>query len=330
VQDMARRCIPPRELIEKIKTSKKGGINFSGLSLGAQQDIERGDISQPASINDAINILRYICQFHSKEPVVIIDEFDQLTDDRERKEFADLIKQVSDQQIALRFIFCGIGSSLEDLIGVHLSTDRYLTPIELERLSHDARWEIIDTAAAALGLSVHENLRIRVGQISDGFPYYIHLMCEQMFWAVFDDDQVTTECRPEHFTNGVSRAIEGAQTSLRLAYEKATQKYKDDYQEVLWAVADDVMLRRQVSDIFDKSYRRIMETRPERATLTKEQFYNRMNALKDDSHGRILSTTGAGWYQFRENVVRGYVRLQAERQSVVLGQDHFPVKPLTE
>lgn len=325
VQDMARRCILPKDLIDKKKAMKQRGLSFSGISLGTQEAIEKGDVPVPESINDAINLMRYICDFHSHAPVVIIDEFDQLKDSTDRKYFADLIKQVSDQQVPVRFIFCGIGSSLENLIGVHLSTDRYLTPIELERLSHDARWEIIEAAASAMGLSVHQTLKLRIGQISDGFPYYVHLIGQQMFWSVFDDAQSTKECRPEHFNAGVSRAVEEAQTSLKLAYEKATQKYSDDYQEVLWAVADDVMFRRQVSEIYKKSYQRIMAKRQNRKMLHKTQFYNRMNALKGDRHGNILESTGAGWYQFKENVVRGYVRLQAEKHGVVLGDDHFPL-----
>jgi uncharacterized protein len=43
-----------------------------------------------------------------------------------------------------------------------------------------------------------------------------------------------------------------------MAYDRAAHKYSDDYQEVLWAAADDVMLRRQVSSIYDHSYLRIM------------------------------------------------------------------------
>jgi len=117
--------------------------------------------------------------------------------------------------------------------------------------------------------------------------------------------------------------VSDAQTSLRAAYDGATQKYSDDYQEVLWAVADGKMLRRQVSEIFDTSYLRIMDEREERKRLTKEQFYNRMNALKTSRHGEILVAKGAGWYEFRENVVRGYVRLRAEQQGILLGRDHL-------
>ena len=151
-----------------------------------------------------------------------------------------MIKQISDQHLGVRLIFCGIGTSLEDLIGAHLSTDRYITPVELERLTHDARWEIVENAARELSLQVDRELLIRIGQISDGFPYYVHLISEMMFWSVYDDGEILSECLSTHFHDGVRDAVSSAQTMLRIAYDRATQKYSDDYQEVLWAVADDV------------------------------------------------------------------------------------------
>lgn len=54
---------------------------------------------------------------------------------------------------------------------------------------------------------------------------------------------------------------------------------------MLWAVADDSSLRRQVKEIYD-SYKRIMGRHysgKEVMDLTK--FYNRMNALRTDRHG---------------------------------------------
>jgi len=190
-------------------------------------------------------------------------------------------------------------------------------------LTHDARWEIVENAARELSLQVDRELLIRIGQISDGFPYYVHLISEMMFWSVYDDGEILSECLSTHFHDGVRDAVSSAQTMLRIAYDRATQKYSDDYQEVLWAVADDVMLRRQVSNIYDHSYLRIMRERPERKILDKTQFYNRMNSLRSDRHGSILVAKGAGWYEFRENVVRGYVRLRAEAQGIKLGRDHF-------
>jgi uncharacterized protein len=195
-------------------------------------------------------------------------------------------------------------------------------PIQLERLSHDARWEIISSAARELGVSVDENTNIRIGQISDGFPYYVHLIGEKLFWAVFDNEHDVAETSPDLFEAALREASSEAEPSLKAAYEKATQKYNNDYQQVLWAVADDSSLRRQVKEIYD-SYRRIMSrhyTNKDVMDLTK--FYNRMNSLRTDRHGSILRTTGAGWYEFRENRLRGYVRLVAEREGVQLEPEH--------
>ncbi len=320
VQDMVNHCVPVQQVGKK---REKLSINVPGISYELADAIEGRQVPEPRSINDAISFMKYVRRFHSKEPIIIIDEFDQLKSDGDKKYFADFVKQLSDQGVGIRLIFCGIGSSLEELIGTHLSTDRYLTPIELERLSHDARWEIITSAAEELRISVDKEYLVRIGQISDGFPYYVHLICEMMFWAIYDDPCLMDHCESPHFSTGVRGAVSNVQTSLRFVYDKATQKYSDDYQEVLWAVSDHVILRRQVSEIYDQSYLRIMKARPQRKTLRKEQFYNRMNALKTPRHGAILIAKGAGWYEFRENVVRGYVRLRAEDQGIKLGLDHF-------
>jgi hypothetical protein len=262
-------------------------------------------------------------EFHSAEPVVIFDEFDQLADDSQRKVCAELIKQVSDQGLKIRFIFCGIGTSLEDLIGVHLSTGRYLSPVFLERLPHDARWEILNSAAAAMGVTIGHGHLVRIGQISDGFPSYIHLIGEQLLWSMFDDPAEVTRCAQKHFSEGVAAAVQEAETTLKMIYDNAVQKYSDDYEEVLWALADHHLLRRQTTDVFEQSYLRIMAERPQRKELTKLQFSGRLNALKTARHGEIIVGKGAGWYEFRENIVRGYVRLRAEDNSVHLGVEGF-------
>lgn len=41
-------------------------------------------------------------------------------------------------------------------------------------------------------------------------------------------------------------------------------------------------------------------------TVPKEQFYQRLNAMKRPGHGRILVGNRQGWYGFRENIMRGY------------------------
>ena len=86
---------------------------------------------------------------------------------------------------------------------------------------------------------------------------------------------------------------------------------------------DGTLLLRPTSEIYDKSYVRVMDDRGNGPALPKDQFYQRLNSLKKPTHGSILVGNRQGWYGFRENIVRGYVRLRAERAGVQIGVDHI-------
>lgn len=336
IADVARKALPPEEVIEAHERTHGARLSLFGLSGEMHKGFKKGVIPPIESLNDAIVVLKYVASFHSVSPVVIVDEFDQIKETDDRKRFADLIKQVSDQELNLKLIFCGIGRSLEELIGVHLSTDRYLAPVEVTPLTHDALWEILKGAANELGVEVgHEEL-VRISRISDGFPYYVHLVGEHMFRAMFDEEGEVHRVAMHHFDQGLRGAISEALSSLKRAYALAIQKRRDDYEEVLWAVADDKLLEpRPTAEVYVSSYLPIMERRnavllrqgkQSRDVLSQAQFYQRMNRLKGASHGHILTGSRAGWYSFTENWMRGYVRLRAEQAGVSLGIDlhHAP------
>ena len=143
VTDIVKGCIPARDVIQRRKVNR--GVKFSLFGLGGDlaESIERGTVPDIASINEAVNCLRYVAQFHSREPVVIVDEFDQLTNVLERKHFADLIKQLSDRDVGIRLIMTGIGRSLDDLIALlqedaheHLPDDRWIHLVPSELPNH--------------------------------------------------------------------------------------------------------------------------------------------------------------------------------------------------
>ena len=64
-----------------------------------------------------------------------------------------------------------------------------------------------------------------------------------------------------------------------------------------------------------------MKKRVGRHALTREQFNHRLLSLGKESHGRVMVGHGSGWFSFRENIMRGYVRLRAEEQHLELGRD---------
>jgi uncharacterized protein len=311
-------------ILQKITTTQKAGVQASLLSYEYQKTIEQGAVPEIKDLNAAIALIKYLAEYYSENTIVLIDEFDLMKSSVERTHFADFIKQLGDHKVKIKFIFCGIGESLDQLIESHGSCYRYLASIFLSPLNYTARFEIMDTAANAFGLNIGEPYRYRIAAISDGFPHYIHLVCEKLLWNMFNDDDCTDSITPEHYQSAIKSSVEGIELQLKKSYDKATIKKHDDYHEVLWAAADHADLIRHTDDIYN-SYLRIIDMRS-KEPLTKDKFNARLRSLRNEPCGSILELhmERQGWYQFRESIVRGYVRLFAESQEVPLALEVSP------
>lgn len=257
--------------------------------------------------------------------IVVIDEFENLPTVDDRQLFAELIKQLSDRNVHVSLIFCGIGKSLDDLLLGHASAHRYIEEIQLPSppLTYSGRWEIIDRACRALGLTIDEDSRLRIAQVSDGFPHYVHLIGQKLFWAAFRAPEIVNDLTPDDYMESVRGALGSVESRLRGAYDMATKKDQDDYQEVLWSVADHFELERNNRRIYDESYQRVMSD-VGRSPLSFKDYQTRLANLKSPRHGAILSSDRRGWVHFTENLTRGYVRLVAESKGIRLALEHEP------
>jgi uncharacterized protein len=326
VRDICHALLGTSLLHRDNQITGSAGINVglfkAEANIGGTGRIKLPD--QIESTNQAVNLIRE-CAINAGaiESLVIIDEIDRAESPDLKSQFAELIKRIHDTRAPIRFIMCGIGKTLDEIIGSHLSAGRAISAIELAPISFDARWTIVNNAASKLSLSVDKEYNVRISQISDGFPYYVHLIAESLFWEMFD--QKLKQATSDSFHAAVRRSIERAEAPLRDAYNFAIQKTKNsvDYEETLWSVAESTHLERQIKEIYAKSYRRIMENRRGRTMLPPDKFRMRLYSLCDERHGTILVRKRNSWYAFKENVERGYVRLVAQRHGVELGNDHF-------
>jgi uncharacterized protein len=307
-------------VVKRTESGKFQGGWKGFISKEAQQTIEHGNIPDFNSVDDVISVIGYLATRHGDNQLIVIDEFERIQQPAERMLFADFIKQVGDQSIPIRLIFCGIGAALSDLLDAHHSCYRYIAAVHLDRLGVHPRLEIIASAVEALGLKVEKTSAFRIAMISDGFPHYVHLITEKLLWQVFEDPDLLEITLPRHYSAAIEAAVLDIEPHLKAMYEKASLKYKSDYETVLWAVADDFLLKRRSTDIY-ASYVRIMRSMKE-DPLARDTFNQRMNSLKKPNHASILKANRQGWYEFTEAVVRGYVRLRAEARGVQLGNEH--------
>jgi len=105
-----------------------------------------------------------------KEPevqttVFVIDEFNTVTTDEERRRFADFVHHISD--LPIHVILCGVSESLEELLQAHESRSRY-----------------VDDFAGIPDLGV---LSAKLDALGKRAPHYVNVVSEELFWEMFND-----------------------------------------------------------------------------------------------------------------------------------------------
>ena len=92
-QDLAGALANPDPTATKQTSTKKVNAGFLPFLSGeAQQAIEHGKIPDMHSINEAVAVVSFAAQRHSRAPVAVIDEFERMGADEERMLFADFIQ----------------------------------------------------------------------------------------------------------------------------------------------------------------------------------------------------------------------------------------------
>jgi len=169
------------------KTTEQTGINLKWLSYSITNEISSTDLSEKIrGLSDAVEVLREVSEIHSDNPVVVVDEVDRIEDQKEIDLLADLLKQIGDKRVEIKFIFTGVGTTLNEILGAHRSAIRQLETIELPRLSWDARWDIAIHALRVFNVEIPKDIYIRLAAVSDGYPYYVHLIVEKLLWILFE------------------------------------------------------------------------------------------------------------------------------------------------
>lgn len=328
IQRIGNSAIDVTKRLSSGASAVGGGIGVAGIG-NLNLNFKGGDvesISVPNTTAEAYDILNFVRQKRTGQIIVVIDEFDRVKRS-EKTAFAELLKNIGTQVDDFRLIFGGIGANVDEILGEHGSTGRMFETVEMDKLSHDKLWQIIQGASEPLGLSIDQGILMRIGIISDGFPHFVHLLGECLIYAMLDDDKVVSVCERHHFEAALTEALQKTEPYLRQKYSMATEKTKlqNEYEETLWALADRTETRRKLDDI-EASYKRVASQRhptlEERPTvMTRTKLNQRLLRLREDNHSNLVSGHGSGRFSFREGVMRGYVRLRAETEGIELAPE---------
>nr|WP_314621569.1 AAA family ATPase [uncultured Noviherbaspirillum sp.] len=325
IANIAQQAIG-RSRTESVKRSFSFGFDWK-IKLNSGTEVIGHDIaSQLKSVGDAVELLKQVADQYAELPIVVLDEFDMIKDVSEKAKFAGLLKQMGDQTVNLKFIFTGIGSTLDELLGAHLSAFRQLDSVHLHRIDWTARRAIIDRVTDRFQLSIDDSVAWRIATVSDGFPHYIHLLMEKILWEAYVEPKQIEVLDWDHFHLGLRAAIESIDGKLKRPYDMAVSYRSEEFEDVVWSTADSDELFRSLDDLYH-SYKSVVHQRLGRIEMDRKKYTATIRKLKEEPFGEILEPLRgrSGWYTYKEKMIRGYVRMQAEANGVqLLGEREAP------
>jgi len=318
-EDIIRQAlrISPLERKGQTRLNLGGSLaELGGLNLGFERNADRPNFSL-STVSDAVMYFRAAVEKLGIGLVIVIDEFDQLPSGAEHAKFASLVKQISDQRIDCRLIFCGIADTIETLFSEHESIFRQMHSEKVDRLPLQARVDIIEAAANALEMTIANTFKFRIAQVSDGFPSFVHLLAEKVFTACYDDNG--SDVQRVHYEQGITDAINSVEVALKRSYEDALHRNTKKYEHAIWALAADKLLEANFDTILGH-YREISSSLGIEP-VNRNNLNTKLNQLCTPTYGRLLSKPRRSNFTFSEKMMRAYARLRAERAGLELGHE---------
>lgn len=199
------------DLIEKKRTA-----GFQNLTLFEETRSAAEVVGPDVSVDDLRRLFTLIGE--GKIMIIILDEFDRL-DQPARRAIADTIKTFADHAVPATIIVVGVAETIDGLIAEHESIERVLVQVEMPRMDAVDLTQILHKGAFRLGMTVTEDAARFVASLSQGLPYYTHLLgLHSARWTLDHGDREITF---EAVSQAIDKAISDSQASLRSDFRKA-------------------------------------------------------------------------------------------------------------
>ena len=334
IEDLADRVIKKASGKRDYNITQSVDVKF--YSIEWRNEDHKIELPTVNSMYTAVEAIEQVCKFHSKDPVIVIDEFDQIESKFERKLFAIFLKDLGDRGVNIKLIFTGVAQSLSELLGDHQSSFRQLHTIGLERLSWTGRQDIVKEAVQSFGIEIDSEIIYKIARISNGFPYFVHLLTEKILWCAYESIECIQLITFNLFDEALEKAINSISAHLQIPYDAASLHRTTDYRDILWATADSENTIRYIDGMYS-SYLRINKQlygkhpNEDERPLPRNKFTSRLSNFKKFEFGCILENVAErkGLYTYKENILRGFVAMKALEAGIELRGDvpDEPKKP---
>lgn len=279
------------------RTIKAGfGVKFlSFFSADLSQDekitIEREEIT-PRKAADVLSVI---------EGLLFIDEFD-VVDEGTKKSVAEFIKHLSDSRAKLKVLLVGISKDGQSLTTGHESVNRCLHEVPLGAVANNHLEEIIRLGEEGLSIKFKKEVRDNIVDISNGFPYFTHLLCKEAAELCLQEGK--HEINEEMFHRSIEKSVRNAEGRLIREYEIASRSsITNVYKEILLSASKfrnrEFKVQEWIRQIEDDTGKR----------YNNQHMSNYTGRLTKPERGSIIKKVGRGVYKITDPRMPSFIRL---------------------
>ncbi len=243
-------------------------------------------------------------------PIIILDEFDKLTNQEAKALVANTVKALSDYSVIATLILVGVAKSVSELISEHESISRALVQIPMPRMKPNELEEIIDKRLPRVDMRITMAAKMQIIALSRGLPHYTHLLGQYAARRAIMERALLIE--EKHVDEAEKDCLERVRQTIREQYHRATQSPRagNIYKEVILgcALAEPDELGFFPAKAVETPLSLIMKKPYETA-----MFGQHLKILCGSDRGEILEVTGTPRrfrYRFQEPLMQPYVILR--------------------
>ncbi|MBL8858786.1 MAG: orc1/cdc6 family replication initiation protein [Planctomycetes bacterium] len=264
------------------------------------------DEDRPLTPEHVVDLLEQ----QSRRPLIVIDELDRYENDDGLSLMADTIKALSDHAVPATLMLVGVADSINQLIGDHRSVERALVQIQMPRMSVAELELIVDKGLSKLRMTISRHSKTRIARLSEGLPFYTHLLSRSAAIHAAEDDRAAISERD--LDRATQDAVDKAQQSILSDYEKAIRSAHTDnlYKEVLLACA---LTDKTAEGFFSPGNVRLPMARITGKNVTISAYSRHLNEFAGAHRAAVLVKDGSPrryFYRFTNPILQPYVVLR--------------------
>lgn len=244
---------------------------------------------------------------HGTHVLMILDEYDRVTDEDFRNKLAELFKNLSDSAVAVTLLVVGVAENLDQLLGKHPSIQRALVPVHLPLMSDREVERLIQAGADNARIAFAPEVVRRTVDFARGLPYYAQLLGLHAARSAVSRRSATVE--REDLVYAVTRCLQEAERGVVVSYARAlAPEHRAVMEDVLLAAA---LCPSDEFGVFDPG-----DLAGPDSELSSE-FLERLHRLVEDPYGAVLVVVpepGRVLYRFQNQMMRQYVLMRQAQE----------------